>query len=43
MATSAAVDGNKTRALIAGTKVTLAVLAVGQTYPGSNLTVIIRL
>ena len=30
-------------ALVAGTKLTVAVLAVGQTYPGANLTVIIRL
>jgi hypothetical protein len=43
MTTSAAVDGNTTGVLLAGAKLTLAVLAVGQTYPGANLTVLIRL
>jgi hypothetical protein len=41
--TSAAVDGNVVGPLAAGGKLTLAVLAVGQTYPGANLTVLIRL
>jgi hypothetical protein len=41
--TSAAADGNVTGPLAAGAKVTLAVLSVGQTYPGANLTVLIRL
>jgi hypothetical protein len=40
---SAAADGNTTGPLAAGAKLTLAVLAVGQTYPGANLTVLIRL
>jgi hypothetical protein len=43
MTTSAAVDGNTTGALPAGVQLTLSVVAVGQTYPGANLTVIIRL
>ena len=43
MSTSAAVDGQATGPLAAGAKVTLAVAAVGQTYPGANLTVLIRL
>jgi hypothetical protein len=43
MTTSAAADGNTTGPLAAGAKLTLAVLAVGQTYPGANLTVLIRL
>jgi hypothetical protein len=43
MTTSVAADGKLTGPLAAGTKVTLAVLAVGQTYPGANLTVLIRL
>ena len=43
MTTSAAVDGNAAGALAAGAKLTLAVMAVGQTYPGANLTVLIRL
>jgi hypothetical protein len=43
MTTSVAADGNATGALAAGAKLTLAVLAVGQTYPGANLTVLIRL
>ncbi len=41
--TSAAADGNITGPLAAGAKLTLAVLSVGQTYPGANLTVLIRL
>jgi hypothetical protein len=40
---SPAADGNVTGPLGTGTKVTLAVLSVGQTYPGANLTAIIRL
>jgi Putative phage tail protein len=43
MTTSPAADGNVTGALAAGANVTLAVVAVGQTYPGANLTVLIRL
>jgi hypothetical protein len=43
MTTSPAADGNVTGPLAAGAKVTLAVLSVGQTYPGANLTVLIRL
>jgi hypothetical protein len=43
MTTSAAVDGSATGPLAAGAKMTLAVVAVGQTYPGANLTVLIRL
>jgi hypothetical protein len=43
MTTSAAADGNITGALAAGAKLTVAVTAVGQTYPGANLTVLIRL
>jgi hypothetical protein len=43
MTTSAAADGNTAGALTAGAKLTLAVMAVGQTYPGANLTVLIRL
>jgi hypothetical protein len=41
--TSTAVDGSALGPLAAGAKVTLAVLSVGQTYPGANLTVLIRL
>ena len=41
--TSPAVAGSVAGPLAAGAKVTLAVLAVGQTYPGANLTVLIRL
>ncbi len=40
---SPAADGNVTGPLAAGAKVTLSVLSVGQTYPGANLTVLIRL
>jgi hypothetical protein len=43
MTTSTAVDGSVTGPLAPGAKLTLAVLAVGQTYPGANLTVLIRL
>jgi hypothetical protein len=43
MTTSAAVDGVATGPLTAGAKLTLTVMAVGQTYPGANLTVLIRL
>jgi len=43
MTTSAAADGNTAGALAAGAKLTLAVVAVGQTYPGANLTVLVRL
>ncbi|MCX6632234.1 MAG: hypothetical protein NTW28_31875 [Candidatus Solibacter sp.] len=43
MTTSAAVDGSATGPLAAGAKLTLAVLAVGRTYPGADLTVLIRL
>jgi hypothetical protein len=41
--TSPAADGNVTGPLAPGAKVTLAVLSVGKTYPGANLTVLIRL
>jgi hypothetical protein len=41
--TSAAASGSVAGPLAAGAKVTLAVLAVGQAYPGANLTVLIRL
>jgi hypothetical protein len=41
--TSASVDGLAAGPLISGSKVTLSVLAVGQTYPGADLTVVIRL
>jgi hypothetical protein len=41
--TSAAADGKITGPLAAGAKVTLSVLSVGQTHPGANLTVLIRL
>jgi hypothetical protein len=43
MTTSAAADGSVAGPLAAGAKLTLAVMAVGQTYPGANLTVLIRL
>jgi hypothetical protein len=43
MTASAAVDGNTAGALAAGAKLTVAVAAVGQTYPGANLTVLVRL
>jgi hypothetical protein len=35
--------GNSLPPLMSGTQVTLAILSVGQTYPGSDLTVLIRL
>ena len=40
---SDAVDGNSLRPLAAGSKVTLAVVSVGATFPGADLTVLIRL
>jgi hypothetical protein len=40
---SNAANGNKLPALVAGEQLTLSVLSVGQTYPGADLTVIIRL
>ena len=40
---SAAADGSVAGPLAAGAKITVAVLAVGQTYPGADLTVLIRL
>jgi Putative phage tail protein len=40
---SNSVNGNSLPPLIGGTQLTLAVTAVGQTYPGSDLTVIVRL
>jgi hypothetical protein len=43
LTTSSAADGNTLGPLIAGAKVTLSVLSVGQTYPGADLTVLIRL
>jgi hypothetical protein len=43
MTTSAAADGKSIGTLVAGAKLTVAVIAVGQTYPGMNLTVVIRL
>jgi hypothetical protein len=43
MTTSAAADGNIAGPLAAGAKLTLAVMAVGHTYPGANLTALIRL
>ncbi len=43
MTTSAAIDGSVSGPLMSGAKLTLAVTAVGQTYPGANLTVLIRL
>jgi hypothetical protein len=41
--TSAAAEGLGLGALVSGSKVTLSILAVGQTYPGADLTVLIRL
>ena len=41
--TSSAVDGLTLAPLTAGAKITLAILAVGQSYPGADLTVLIRL
>jgi hypothetical protein len=43
LTTSSAADGNTLGPLVAGAKVTLSVLSVGQTYPGADLTVLIRL
>jgi hypothetical protein len=40
---SNSVDGNSLPPLTAGAQITLSILAVGQTYPGSDLTVLIRL
>jgi hypothetical protein len=37
------VNGNTLRPLPSGAQVTLSVVSVGQTVPGSDLTVIIRL
>jgi hypothetical protein len=41
--TSAATDGLGLGVLTGGSRVTLSVLTVGQTYPGTDLTVVIRL
>ena len=41
--TSAAADGLATGPLASGSRVTLSILTVGQTYPGADLTVLIRL
>jgi hypothetical protein len=41
--TSAAVGGLILGPLLSGSRLTLSILAVGQTYPGANLTVVIRL
>jgi Putative phage tail protein len=43
LTTSTVADGNTLGPLIGGAKVTLSVLSVGQTYPGADLTVLIRL
>ena len=43
MTTSAAADGKVLGPLVAGALVTLSVLSVGTTYPGADLTVLIRL
>jgi hypothetical protein len=43
MPTSAAADGMSIGPLAAGGRITLSVLSVGQTYPGADLTVLIRL
>ena len=43
MTTSPSADGNVTGPLTGGALVTLSVLSVGTTYPGSDLTVLIRL
>jgi len=40
---SNSVDGNSLPPLAAKAQLTLSILAVGQTYPGSDLTVLIRL
>jgi hypothetical protein len=36
-------DGNALAPLVAGSKLTLSILSTGQTYPGADLTVIVRL
>ncbi|MBV8730354.1 MAG: hypothetical protein JO336_11165, partial [Acidobacteriia bacterium] len=41
--TSNSIPGTALPFLVAGTQITLSIVAVGQTYPGSDLTVIIRL
>jgi hypothetical protein len=41
--TSTSVDGLSVSLLSVGSKVTLSVLSVGTTYPGADLTVLIRL
>lgn len=43
MTMSAAVDGGAVGPLAAGAKLTVAVLSVGQVYPGADLTVLVRL
>jgi hypothetical protein len=43
MTVSDSADGNALPPLASGARVTLAVLSVGQTYPGADLTVLIRL
>ena len=40
---SNSVDGLSLPYLVAGAQLTLSILSVGQTYPGSDLTVLIRL
>jgi hypothetical protein len=40
---SPAADGNSLAPLAPGAKITLSILAVGQTYPGADLTVLIRI
>jgi hypothetical protein len=40
---STTVDGKTLAPLASGAQITLSILSVGQTYPGSNLTVLIRL
>jgi hypothetical protein len=40
---SNSVAGNTLAPLAAGSQVTLAILSVGQTYPGADLTVLIRM
>jgi hypothetical protein len=43
MSTSQAVSGLVLGPLQMGAKLTLSVLSVGQTYPGADLTVVVRL
>ncbi len=43
MISSPAAEGNGLAPLLAGAKITMAILAVGQTYPGADLTVLIRI